>query len=97
MKIFGNGFIAKNLKKAKLKFKDNYIIYAAGISNSKTLNKNELLREQIQIKKFIKKYKSKIIIYISTMSIFDKFLQDSYYVKNKIFIENFIKKIQKNL
>ena len=41
MKIIGKGFIANNLKKAKLNFKDNYVIYAAGISNSKTATKKE--------------------------------------------------------
>ncbi len=97
MKIFGNGFIGKNLKKANLKLNDNYIIYAAGISNSKISSKTELLRERTQIKQFIKKYRNnKIIIYISTMSIFDKSLRKNGYIKNKIFIENFIKKKVQN-
>ena len=97
MKIFGNGFIGKNLKKANLKLNDNYIIYAAGISNSKISSKTELLRERTQIKQFIKKYRNnKIIIYISTMSIFDKSLRKNGYIKNKIFIENFIKKRVQN-
>ena len=92
MKIFGNGFIGKNLKKANLKFNDNYIVYAAGISNSKISSRTELLRERLLIKRFIKKHKNnKIIIYISTMSIFDKSLKKNAYVKNKIFIENYIK------
>ena len=57
MKIFGNGFIGKNLKRANLKFNDNYIIYAAGISNSKISSRAELLRERLQIKKLLKNIK----------------------------------------
>lgn len=92
MKIFGNGFIGKKFKKAKFKFKDKYIIYASGISNSKITNKKNLLRERHLIKKFIKKFRNKkIIIYISTMSIADNSFKKTDYVKNKVFIENLIK------
>jgi len=93
MKIFGNGFIAKNLKKKKIRFLDNYVIYAAGISNSKTLNIKELKKEITTFNNFIKKYnRSKIIIYISSMSIFDKYLKQNEYIKNKLKIESIIKK-----
>ena len=93
MKIIGKGFIANNLKKAKLNFKDNYVIYAAGISNSKTANKKELDREVNFFKKFQSKLnQSKIIIYISSFSVLDKTLKDDKYVKNKLIIENYLKK-----
>ena len=93
MKIFVNGFIAKNLKKKKIRFLDNYVIYAAGISNSKTLNIKELKKEIATFNNFIKKYnRSKIIIYISSMSIFDKYLKQNEYIKNKLKIESIIKK-----
>ena len=92
MKIIGNGFIAKNLKKAKLKSKNNCIIYAAGISNSKTENKKDLEREKKVFKNFIKNINSsEIIIYISSLSVLDKNLRNEKYVKNKLFIENFLK------
>ncbi len=92
MKIIGNGFIAKSLKKAKLKSKSNYIIYAAGISNSKTNNKKDLEREKKAFKNFSKNlHSSSIIIYISSLSVLDKTLKNEKYVKNKLFIENFLK------
>ena len=98
MRIFGNGFIAKNIKRKKIKFLDNYVIYAAGISNSKTLNTKELKKEITTFNNFIKKYnQSKIIIYISSMSIFDKYLRQNEYIKNKLKIESIIKKKVKNL
>lgn len=97
MRIIGNGFIAKNLKKAKLKFHDNYIIYAAGISNSKTKNKINLKKERDKFIKFTKNLNSsKIIIYISSLSVIDKSLKKDDYVKNKLFIENFLKLKKKN-
>ncbi len=92
MRVIGNGFIAKNLKKAKLKFKDDYIIYAAGISNSKTKNKDNLKRERTKFINFIKNLNSsKILIYISSFSVMDKSLKKDNYIQNKLFIENFLK------
>lgn len=96
MKIFGNGFIGKNLKRGNLIFKDKYVIYAAGISNSKTHDKKNLKKEISKINNFINKFNDKkIIIYISSMSIFDKSLKKNKYIKNKLLIENLIKKITK--
>ena len=92
MRVIGNGFIAKNLKKAKLKFKDDYIIYAAGISNSKTKNKDNLKRERTKFINFIQNLNSsKILIYISSFSVMDKSLKKDNYIQNKLFIENFLK------
>ena len=90
--IIGSGFIASKFKK-KLQYykKYNITIYAAGISNSLEKNKKNLSREINKIKKFIK-LNTKQLIYISTYSILDKSRKDKPYVKNKIIIENIIKK-----
>ena len=53
MKIFGNGFIAKNLKKIRLP--EKFFIYAAGVSNSNIKQKKVYNREINQFKKIIKK------------------------------------------
>jgi len=91
--LVGNGFIGKNLKKIKRNIiNSKYIIYAAGISHSKTKSKNELNREFNSIYKFAKKNYLKKIIYISTADVSHNLLNKSLYVKNKIRIENFIKK-----
>ena len=91
--LVGNGFIGKNLKKIKKDIiNSKYIIYAAGISHSKTKSKNELNREFNSIYKFAKKNYLKKIIYISTADVSHNLLNKSLYVKNKIRIENFIKK-----
>ncbi len=91
MIVYGNGFIAKNLKKIKVQKK--FILYAAGVSNSNSKNQKEYLREIKRFKEFKKKnYDSKILIYISTLSVENKYLKTDKYVKNKIFIEKLIKK-----
>ena len=68
--LVGNGFIGKNLKKIKRDIiNSKYIVYAAGISHSKTKSKNELNREFNSIYKFAKKNYLKKIIYISTADV----------------------------
>ena len=91
--IKGRGFVAKNFKKTlRLLKKNNAIIYAAGISNSKIKSKSALKRELNEIKNFRKYLDKKTLIYISTCSVNDNSRNKSLYVKNKIKIENFIKK-----
>tara|TARA_Y100000389_G_scaffold57713_1_gene53731 strand:- start:604 stop:1305 length:702 start_codon:yes stop_codon:yes gene_type:complete len=95
MKIFGNGFIAKNLKKIRLS--NHFCFYAAGVSNSNLSNKKDFEREINEFNKFRKKInQSKIIIYISSLSVENKNLKQDKYIKNKLKIEEIIKKkIQK--
>ncbi len=90
--IVGSGFLASKFKKyKKIIKKNNVIIYAAGISNSLETNKVNLKREINKIRNFLKKNKKKLI-YISTYSINDNSRKNKPYVKNKIKIENLIKK-----
>ena len=91
--IIGDGFLAKNFSKIKTHIKkSNYIIFAAGISNSKTNSKNKLKREIKIFKEFANKYYFKSIVYISTADISDNLKKKNLYVKNKNAIENLIKK-----
>ena len=70
--IVGKGFLAQNLNKIKKDILNSgYIIYAAGISNSKTNAKKELNREFDSIKSFSRKIKNEKFIYISTADILD--------------------------
>ena len=91
--IVGKGFIATNLGKIKNLIKKNkYIIYAAGISNSKIKSKKELEKELNLFKVFSKQNISKKIIYISTADVTHNLTNKSKYVQNKIIIEKQIKK-----
>ena len=90
MKIFGNGFIASNLK--KLKTKKKIYIYAAGVSNSNSKKNHHYLREVSTIKKIVKKIDKNItFVYISSLSVENKKLQNNKYVKNKLKIEKIVK------
>lgn len=95
--IIGDGFLAKNFSKIKTHIKkSNYLIFAAGISDSKTNSKYKLKREIRIFKKFTNKNYLKNIVYISTADINNNLKKKDLYVKNKIIIENLIKKRFKN-
>jgi nucleoside-diphosphate-sugar epimerase len=90
--IIGSGFIAKNFKKKGLLVKKSRVaIYASGVSNSKSINKNNFLRERKKIISYKKKISSKIFVYISTCSIFDPSRINTAYVKHKLSMENIVK------
>jgi nucleoside-diphosphate-sugar epimerase len=90
--IIGSGFIAKNFKKKGLLVKKSRIaIYASGVSNSKSINKNNFLRERKKIISYKKKISSKIFVYISTCAIFDPSRINTPYVKHKLNMENIVK------
>ena len=91
--IIGSGFIAKNFKKKIILIKKYRIaIYASGVSNSKSTNKNNFLRERSKIISYKNKINSMIFIYISTCSIFDPSRKNTAYVKHKLNMENLVKK-----
>ena len=91
--IIGSGFLASQFKRYnKLIKKLNVYIYVAGVSNSLCNNQKELDKDFNRIKKFNKFIDKKKLIYISTCSVFDPNRRTSKYIKNKIKIENFIKK-----
>ena len=91
--IIGNGFIAKNLLKIdKFIKKSNYLIYCAGISNSKVFSRFKLKRELNSFNKFSKKNYNRKLIYISTADIKNNLKKKDLYIKNKILIEKIIKR-----
>ncbi len=95
--IIGKGFIAKNLSKiSKEIIQSKIIIYAAGISNSNTESKKDLIREINSFNKFSKINKRKKMLFISTADVTNNLKNRSKYVKNKIKIEKSIKKNFKN-
>ena len=67
MHVHGSGFIAKNLKRIKLRKLKKIVIYAAGVSNSKSKDKKKFLRERKKIQTFLNNHnKEHLFIYIST-------------------------------
>ena len=97
MHVHGSGFIAKNLKRIKLRKLKKIVIYAAGVSNSKSKDKKKFLRERKKIQTFLNNHnKEHLFIYISTISVLDNYLKKDNYTRNKIIIENLIKKSLNN-
>ena len=93
-RIVGLGFIGKNLRPLlSILKRKKAVIYAAGISNSKTRNERELIKEIKYLKEYIKnKLGNNLLIYISTCSLTDNNRNKSAYVRNKSKIEKYISK-----
>jgi nucleoside-diphosphate-sugar epimerase len=90
--IEGSGFLAKKFRKYSPFLKrHNVIIYAAGVSNSLEKNSKKFEKELLRFKNFCN-INNKKLVYISTYSIFDKSRNKNKYIKNKLKIENIIKK-----
>ena len=92
--IIGSGFMAKNFyDRIQELEKLNICLYAAGVSNSQTEDENLLIKDQNRIIDFSKQFnQEKKLVYLSTCSINDPSRNKNPYVKNKIYIENILKK-----
>ena len=93
--IIGSGFIAKSFNDQKHELeKLNICLYAAGVSNSQTNDKNLLIKDKNRILDFSKTFdKKKKLIYISTCSIDDPSRNKNSYVRNKLYIESLLEKM----
>jgi nucleoside-diphosphate-sugar epimerase len=69
---------------------DNFLVFASGVSNSKTKNTEAYDREMKLLKDSVQEYNTKSLIYFSTCSIYDPQEKDSAYVQHKLKIEDFI-------
>ena len=97
MLVHGSGFIAKNFKRIKLRKLKKIVIYAAGVSNSKSKDKEKFLKERKKIKIFLNNHNTEyLFIYISTTGVLDNYVKKNKYTRNKIIIENLIKKSLNN-
>jgi nucleoside-diphosphate-sugar epimerase len=87
--IIGNGLIAKSFETYKTK--NDFLIFASGVSDSKSDNENDFKRERDLLSESISNNPEKKIVYFSTTSIFDNDLKETPYAKHKISLENLIK------
>ena len=88
--VIGNGMVAKRFESYKTN--DDFIIFASGVSNSKTTESTAYNRETLCLLKTIEKYKNKTLVYFSTCSLYDPGESDSPYVLHKRKLEEFIQK-----
>lgn len=89
--VIGNGMLAKAFKAYILN--PAILIFASGVSNSKEVCKSAFEREINLLKTITADTK---FIYFSTCSIYDESLQNSLYVKHKLYMEGLIKENFKN-
>lgn len=87
--VIGNGLVAKIFE--TYKEKNNIIIFASGVSNSKSNDANAYKREIDLIKQTVESYPTFTFVYFSTCSIYDPSEANSSYVIHKLRIEKLIK------
>ncbi|MGN6476540.1 MAG: NAD-dependent epimerase/dehydratase family protein [Flavipsychrobacter sp.] len=86
--VIGNGMIGQRFQTY---LSDNdVLIFASGVSNSKSKNEEDYAREWQLLKKSVAEHKEKKIIYFSTCSVYDPTENQSLYVLHKKEIENYI-------
>jgi nucleoside-diphosphate-sugar epimerase len=86
--VIGNGLVARRF--ASYYSRDNFLVFASGVSNSKTKNPEVYNREMKLLKDSVQKYNTRSIIYFSTCSIYDPQEKGSAYVQHKLQIEDLI-------
>lgn len=89
--VIGNGLVARGFQQ----YNDitDFIIFASGVSNSKTSTLAEFQREHDLLIKTINDNVNKRFVYFSTCSIDDPDLQHTEYVKHKLAIEAVIQQL----
>ena len=67
--VIGNGLVARRFE--LYNSEDNLLVFASGVSNSKTKNPEVYSREMKLLKDSFQKYNSKSLIYFRTCSIYN--------------------------
>jgi nucleoside-diphosphate-sugar epimerase len=86
--VIGNGMVAKSFY--HFKERNDVVIFASGVSNSKSAVASEFEREKQLLHKVISENLEKKIIYFSTFNLYDPKEQNSPYCLHKLDMENFI-------
>ena len=87
--VIGNGLVAKRFESYGRE--NDFLIFASGVSNSKTKNTDLYEREMELLEEHVRQYNTRSLVYFSTCSIYDPQEKESAYVKHKLQIEDFIK------
>lgn len=85
--VVGNGLIASAF--SSFQKSDDVIIFASGVSNSSEIAAEAFDRESRLLKQHLQQ--QKLLVYFSTLSVFDQSLKQSHYVKHKLAMENLIR------
>lgn len=66
------------------------VIFASGVSDSKSIDAAQYLRERNLLKETIGKFPDATLVYFSTCSIYDPYLKDNPYIRHKLEIEKLL-------
>ncbi len=88
--VVGNGMVANNF--AQYLDRENAIIFASGVSNSKLAFDSEFEREKNLLQKVLDENSGKKLIYFSTFNLYDPIEKNSPYCLHKLNMEEFIAK-----
>lgn len=91
--VIGNGMVAKRFESYKKN--DELLIFASGVSNSKSIDVEAYERELNLLQTSMDENPEKILVYFSTCSIYDPGEERSKYVLHKKQIEDLIQAKQK--
>jgi nucleoside-diphosphate-sugar epimerase len=86
--VVGNGLIANAF--LDYKERDQYIIFASGVSNSKENRVQEFNREKSLLIDTAQKYPNKTFIYFSTCAFYDEYFSENQYLIHKKELEEWI-------
>lgn len=86
--VIGNGMIARRF--SAYRDDDRFLVFASGVSNSKTHDAAAYERESGLLKEAIAAHPEKTIVYFSTCSIYDPVEKESRYALHKQEMESFI-------
>lgn len=87
--VIGKGLVARNfVKYASI---DEFLIFASGVSNSKSCTPEDVLREQVLLTNALKEHPSKIIVYFGTTSVYDPDLLSTPYIRHKLQMEDLVR------
>jgi nucleoside-diphosphate-sugar epimerase len=92
--VIGKGLVAKAFKQYVTL--DQFLIFASGVSNSKSCTTDDLLREHHLLVSSIRENPSKKVVYFSTSSVNDPDLQGTLYIDHKLNMEELVKKEASN-
>ena len=88
--VIGTGLLGEESKKYFAK-RDDILVFASGVSNSQCVDKNQFIRENILLSEHLNNHKDvNYFIYYSTISIEDKSMSNSQYIKHKINMESLV-------
>lgn len=87
--VIGNGLLAKCFESYRQD--DRFLVFASGVSNSKTKNPDAYNRETTLLEESLRLYPAKTFVYFSTCSVYDPDEQHSAYVLHKLQVEQTIR------